>query len=1063
MKKTTPNLRTNFAMLVVCFCTTLTFGQNLYDSNGTIIWDATANSSYNNNVDLIGRDDNAGLNKKQNTDIIPQPMLLIGLGTIAANNATNPNSFATDMNFLVWGDNNGDMSDTDGELTITFNGGSGMTTVVDTPNKSWKIIENGGDIGATRISIPTSSLSGLPALTANDAYVLVIADDESFSVNVETVFLSTSGANQIADYDFDGVKFFTFGVAKQNTGSRQIVFDGSDDYIKFNNVNNLAGSFTMMFWIKPNGQNELTGERTIVSKYDGTSGYRVYLSTDNKLNVIWNGGTLLTSNTAFPNGKWHNVALTFAINKLSLYIDGVLDRSITTTTPAVNNHSFTMGGEYYSKYDIRNYFKGDIDEFRLWNRALGLTQLRFILNQEILQNSSNTKGTILPGTISKNDVSTVKWSSLVAYYSMNSFIGTHIDDDSSNKNRGYLVSQSEVAVELQKAPLPYQSVAGGLWSSATTWSGDASVDAPNSLSIVDNVTPISWNIVKTDHNISSTVNNRVLGLVVANNTYAVTNDTRVEITHYLKLNGKIDLVGRSQLIQIINSDLDPSSSGSLERDQQGQSNKFNYNYWSSPVGAINSSANNQGYTLSNILKDGTTLTPQTLNWTSGVNASATSPITLSKYWIFKFQDFANGTANWSYVGNTGTILPGQGFTLKGSGAATANQNYTFVGKPNNGTITSSVLPNNLNLTGNPYPSAIDANKFIDDNATSITGTLYFWEHYSTNNSHASQDYQGGYATYTKTGGTAPVAPSGISGLGSSSKKPKRYIPVGQGFFVKGSATGGTITYKNSQRSFIKENSASSYTLFRSSTPITNSGNEEDNGDTENQEELFMKIRLGYDSADQYHRETLIGFMNQYGSSNYDNGYDGVSMETLSNDMYFISGSYKLNILADGYFNAINNYPLGVKNATQGNVRFSIDELENTEESLPIYLYDNVTNTHNNLREQAYVVNLPAGTFENRFSLRFSTGAALSTQDNLWNGLQITHAQNTQVVTIKNNALQLNISGVELYNLLGQKINTWSLENQSQEEINLKVNQASSGTYLVKVITNKGNLTKKIVL
>ena len=141
MKKTTPNLRTNFAMLVVCFCTTLTFGQNLYDSNGTIIWDATANSSYNNNVDLIGRDDNAGLNKKQNTDIIPQPMLLIGLGTIAANNATNPNSFATDMNFLVWGDNNGDMSDTDGELTITFNGGSGMTTVVDTPNKSWKIIE----------------------------------------------------------------------------------------------------------------------------------------------------------------------------------------------------------------------------------------------------------------------------------------------------------------------------------------------------------------------------------------------------------------------------------------------------------------------------------------------------------------------------------------------------------------------------------------------------------------------------------------------------------------------------------------------------------------------------------------------------------------------------------------------------------------------------------------------------------------------------------------------------------------------------------------------------------
>ena len=340
--------------------------------------------------------------------------------------------------------------------------------------------------------------------------------------------------------------------------------------------------------------------------------------------------------------------------------------------------------------------------------------------------------------------------------------------------------------------------------------------------------------------------------------------------------------------------------------------------------------------------------------------------------------------------------------------------------------------------------------------------MYFWEHYNTNNSHASQEYQGGYATYTKLGGTAPVAPTGISGLGSSSKKPKRYIPVAQGFFVKGSATGGTITYKNSQRSFIKENSTSSYTLFRSASPVANSDNQEDNGDTEVPEEQFMKIRLGYDSANQYHRETLIGFMNQYGTSGYDNGYDGVSMESPSNDMYFISGTYKLNILADGFFNTANIYPLGVKNATPGNVKFSIDELENIQESFPIYLYDNVTNTYTNLREQDYKANLPAGTFENRFSLRFSTGAALSTQDNLWNGLQIIHAQNTQMVTIKNDALQVNINGVELYNLLGQKIHTWSLENQSQEEINLKVNATSSGTYLVKVITNKGNITKKIV-
>jgi hypothetical protein len=34
----------------------------------------------------------------------------------------------------------------------------------------------------------------------------------------------------------------------------------------------------------------------------------------------------------------------------------------------------------------------------------------------------------------------------------------------------------------------------------------------------------------------------------------------------------------SQLLQTTESDLDVTSSGAIERDQQGQSNKYNYNY-----------------------------------------------------------------------------------------------------------------------------------------------------------------------------------------------------------------------------------------------------------------------------------------------------------------------------------------------------------------------------------------------------------------------------------------------------------------------------------------------------
>jgi hypothetical protein len=71
--------------------------------------------------------------------------------------------------------------------------------------------------------------------------------------------------------------------------------------------------------------------------------------------------------------------------------------------------------------------------------------------------------------------------------------------------------------------------------------------------------------------------------------------------------------------------------------------------------------------------------------------------------------------------------------MKGSGSTLGNQTYTFVGKPNNGTIASNTVGESILLTGNPYPSAIDADAFINDNIVlsnpfqvHLDGTLYFW-------------------------------------------------------------------------------------------------------------------------------------------------------------------------------------------------------------------------------------------------------------------------------------------------------------------------------------------------
>ncbi|MCF6130778.1 choice-of-anchor D domain-containing protein [Flavobacterium sp. WG47] len=825
-------------------------------------------------------------------------------------------------------------------------------------------------------------------------------------------------------------------------------FDGRNDYAEDSPVLGGLSNATLMAWIDLNSAYSSTG--VVV----GQDRFHIRVTGSKILQAVVNG-TILSYGTPLNTSQWCHVAATYAGGTLTLYLNGKSVANVALSGAiSADTSNLTLGK---NPLTATSYFKGKIDEVRVFNVALTAVQVERMVYQEIQNNSSQVRGAIVP-----KDVGSLPWTNLVKYYRMD----TYKDDIVDNLTTGTVDTGTGMklynhkVINVQQAPMPFTTVRTGSFSSAVN---DATKDI-RGLDVLD----FDYSIIQVNHDITETANSTDLALFVNSGvTVNMTNDTKLQNDWYLLLNGKIDLAGKSQLIQTTNSDLDVTSAGSLERDQQGQSNKFNYNYWSSPVSSINNTTINHGFTVAGVMKDGTTATPQSLQWTTGINGSPTTPLTLSSYWIFKFQNSTNSYANWASVGQNGALTPGQGFTLKGGGAATSNQNYTFVGKPNSGIITSTVGANNLNLCGNPYPSAIDANQFIDDNASSIKGTLYIWEHYITNTSHNTIAYQGGYATYTKTGGTSPVAPAGVSGLGSSSKVAKRFIPVGQGFFVTGSATGGTITFNNGQRLFVKEDDAvNSYSLYKApnSTVAVETNPLMNNAQDEVTEEEFMKLRVGYNSTDNYHRQTLLGFMNEHATSGYDNGYDGVSIEALTNDMYFINGTDKLNINGDGFFNVNNIYPLGVKNATSGNVTFVVDNKENFDDDQEIYIFDNVTNTYNSIKSQNYQVNLPAGTYEDRFSLRFTNGTSLGTSDNENNhGITVTHSQSNNMINIKNALQEVTVKSVALFNLLGQQVTEWKVENQDQANIQLQVSDVSTGTYIVKVLTDGGKITKKILV
>lgn len=851
-------------------------------------------------------------------------------------------------------------------------------------------------------------------------------------------------------------------------------FDGVDDNINFKNQFSLdSGHFSIEAWVKSNATNGNT--QTIVSKHlspNATDGYDLRL-VNNLISFNWNNTSIVAAH-AIDTNRWYHIAVTFDGTNYKLYIDGILDKTTSGTNPTSNSVDFIIGAMSQNTYTPYNYYNGWIDELRIWNTELTENQIRQMMNQEIINDGNTVKGVIIP-----KNISGLNWTNLAGYYQMN---------QASDVSNGYLVDKSGNSIngklkgiylpEPDTAPLPYTSRIDGNWETDDTWTHYDVWNVPYSLGI-DNTTKIDWNIVKTSHNITSTGNKTVLGLIVNSNTISATNNSKIEVSSYLKLDGKIDLVGKSQLLQTTDSDLDVSSSGYIERDQQGQSNKYNYNYWSSPVSPINNTTNNTDYTVGGVMKDGTTNIPASITWIGGYDGSPTTPIRLARYWLYKFDNYTNAYANWVKLTENSTIRVGQGFTMKGSGAATATQNYTFVGKPNNGTIaTNSVSTTQLLLTGNPYPSALDANAFINDNLDSIDGTLYFWEHYTTNNTHVLRDYQGGYAQRNLTGGV-PATSVGvdlISGLGSTSRGiPNQYIPVGQAFFVTGnSSTGGTLTYSNSQRGFHKEDEEDvSNIMYKMKTDAKTTTakyveNWSNNSNDILKKDVYARIRLGYNSRNNYHRQVLIGFMNDKATSGIDNGYDGLNFDDFPNDMYFLNGEKQVIIQGEGYFKAEAIYPIGVKADAEGKVKFMIDDLENFNANQAVYIYDDVTKTYHNIRTEAYEVTIPAGVNHTRFSLCFIDKTSIpedfsNGNNDKDNPIKVMHIQNGNSLMIHNHSLDLEITQVTLLNMAGVSVTSWKIEDSKQKTIKLPIKKIIDGVYIVKMQTTNGDYFKKILI
>lgn len=174
----------------------ITKSGNYVNSANTTIWNATTNSTYDNNVAVIGRDDGSGLAQKQSRSVNSGFQPVIGNDTtIAASNDVNTTSFSPNQSFLAWGSNTGSTS-----FSTAFEEGNRM-------NRIWKV-QKTGTIGQVKVGVLSSDVSGVTFLN------LLVSNDATFNSSDARYQMITETIGGLSYYTTkvnltDG-QFFTF-------------------------------------------------------------------------------------------------------------------------------------------------------------------------------------------------------------------------------------------------------------------------------------------------------------------------------------------------------------------------------------------------------------------------------------------------------------------------------------------------------------------------------------------------------------------------------------------------------------------------------------------------------------------------------------------------------------------------------------------------------------------------------------------------------------------------------------------------------------------------------------
>ncbi len=185
-------------------------GDYVSSDGTTIIWNHANNSSYANNVAGIGRDDASCWAQRQSRAEDTGDILTVGLGTVAANNASNMNSFTDNGDYLIWGNDGATTAQATAE-TSDIPG-----SLAERIERIWKV-QDTGEVGATELQF---DLTGLGYSVADASAFSLLVGNTNVMADASIITGGTLDGNILS---FTGVnltdgQFFSVGTVFETCG-----------------------------------------------------------------------------------------------------------------------------------------------------------------------------------------------------------------------------------------------------------------------------------------------------------------------------------------------------------------------------------------------------------------------------------------------------------------------------------------------------------------------------------------------------------------------------------------------------------------------------------------------------------------------------------------------------------------------------------------------------------------------------------------------------------------------------------------------------------------------------